>query len=122
MPTITMSFDPDGSVEFTRNKNLDTFFGGRGTMKRVSDILKMPDSPKFFIRWLLGPHAGKDHGLNTHISIFGGILDGHYGGLGYSDRTGLILFDSYEAAVHCEIAALNAMREQGVTFDEATGA
>lgn len=115
--TIAMSFDVDGSVEFTRNKALDTFFGGAGVMKRVSDIQKLDHSSKYYIKWLMGPHAGKAHSLETHIRIFGGILDGNYGGLGVSDKTGTILFDSYEAAVHCEIAALNAMREQGVRFD-----
>lgn len=122
MPTITMSFDPDGSIEFTRNKNLDTFFGGAGRMRRVTDIAKLDNSSKFFIRWLLGPYAGKAHSLEHHIGVFGGILDGHYGGPGVSNRTGTLMFDSYEAAVGYEIACLNAMREQGVTFDETTGA
>lgn len=117
MPTITMSFDPNGSIEFTRNKALDDFFGGRGAMRRVSDIQKLDNSSRYYIKWLMGPHAGKAHSLETHISIFGGILDGHYGGAGVSDRTGTLLYASYEDAVQAEIACLNKMRENGVVFD-----
>lgn len=121
MPTITMSFDPDGSIEFTRNKNLDAFFGGAGRMRRVTDIAKLDDSSKFFIRWLLGPYAGKAHALEHHIDIFGSILDRRYGGSEIGDKTSVILFNSYEAAVQYEIDCLNAMRKAGVTFDETTG-
>jgi hypothetical protein len=118
MPTAVLAFDPDGTVEFTRHKNLDNFFGGAGTMKRVTDIKKLDNSSKFYIRWMLGPYAGKAHDLEKHIGVFGGILDGHYGGSGVSDRTGTLLFPSYEDAVDYEIKCLNHMRLAGVTFDD----
>lgn len=120
MPTITMSFDPDGSVEFTRNKNLDTFFGGAGRMRRVTDISKLPDAPLFYIKWLMGPHSDQAHDLEKHRQVFGDKIVAW--DCRIDDNTGTLMFFSYEAAVQYEIACLNAMREQGVTFDETTGA
>lgn len=113
-----MSFDPDGSIEFTRNKNLDTFFGGAGTMKRVTDISKIDNGSLFFIKWLMGPYATRSHSFRQHVEVFGSsavawdcIVD---------DNTQTLMFFSYEAAVFYEIACLNKMRLDGITFDETT--
>jgi hypothetical protein len=114
---ITIAVDQDGTAEWTRAKELDGLFGGAGVMKRVTDIQKLDNSSKFYIRWMLGPYAGKAHDLEKHIAVFGGILDGHYGGPGVSDRTGTLMFPSYEDAVAYEIKCLNEMRRAGVTFD-----
>jgi len=116
MPTnITMSFDPDGSVEFTRNKQLDAFFGGTGTMKRVTDILKLPNDPLFYITWLMGPYKGKSHGAAEHCEVFNRQKIAVRCEI--SEHTGTLFFYSYEDAVAYEIACLNEMREAGVTFD-----
>ena len=119
MLTIAIAFDPDGSVEFTRNKNLDQFFGGAGDMKRVTDIQKLRTEPLFFIKWLMGPFAGANgtgvHKLEHHDAVFGKEYNELFGFA--CNRTGTVFFRTYEAAVTYEIACLNKMRENGVTFD-----
>lgn len=117
MQTISMSFDPDGSIEFTRNKNLDTFFGGAGKMRRVTDINKAEGWARFYITWLMGPYAGAAHTLEHHIDVFGPDYVAWDCELGLDN---VLMFFSYEIAVQYEIKCLNAMREQGVTFDETT--
>lgn len=118
MPTIAVTFDPDGSIEFTRAAQLDWLFDGAGVMKRVTDIKKLPNDSLFYVFWLMGPYAGKSHGLAEHIEVFGGILDGKYGNPAIvSDHTGTFMFRTYNAAVEYEIECLNAMRKAGVTLD-----
>lgn len=121
---IVMSFDPNGSVEFTRNKALDAFFGGAGTMKRVTDIQKADNSASYCIKWLMGPlaHTGHPadendgrHTLQMHMAVFG--KDMVAWDCVASGWQGVLWFHSYEAAVQYEIACLNKMREQGTTFD-----
>ncbi len=117
MPGIIMSFDPDGSVEFTRNKNLDAFFGGAGNMQRVTDIQKHPDKPWYCITWLMGPFARrirKDHNRVYHRMVFGGDLIPQ--ACSVDGQSGTIWFFSYELAVQYEIECLNKMRADGVTF------
>lgn len=122
-----MSFDPDGSIEFTRNKNLDAFFGGAGRMRRVTDIQKDFSAPLFFIKWLMGPFANTGrpgdastgvHSLAKHINVFG--KDYVAWDCRVDDNTGTLMFFTYEAAVQYEILCLNKMREQGIVFDAET--
>jgi hypothetical protein len=116
MSEIAMSFDPDGSIEFTRNKNLDTFFGGAGRMRRVTDIQKIEQGSWFYIKWLMGPYNGKSHTLDHHVEVFGDkavVWDCHV-----DNNTRTLMFFTYEVAVQYEILCLNQMREHGVTFDE----
>lgn len=118
MSKIAVAFDPDGSIEYTRNAQVDWLFDGAGVMKRVTDIKKLPNDALFYVFWLMGPYAGKSHGLTEHIEVFGGILDGEYGNTAIvSDHTGTFLFRTYNAAVEYEIKCLNAMRHAGATFD-----
>lgn len=117
MPTISVSFDPTGEIEYTRNASLSWLFDGAGTMRRVTDIHKLPNDHLFYIKWLMGPYAGLSHGLTEHIRVFGGMLDKDFHSGGFSDHTGTLFFKTYEDAVAYEIRCLNAMREQGVTFD-----
>ena len=60
MTTITISFDADGTVEYTRTKAL-TLFGGEGTMERVTDIAKFKHGNLYYINWLMGPYANMAH-------------------------------------------------------------
>ena len=122
-----MLFDTDGSVEFTRNKALDAFFGGRGTMRRVTEIQKLETRSEFFIRWLMGPYANTGHpndhstGIHTlakHIDVFGkdvAVADCRVYEVG-----GAMLWPTYELAVQYEIVCLNRMRENGIIFDHDT--
>lgn len=114
---IVMSFDPDGSVEYTRNKALDGIFGGQGRMKRVTDIQKLNGESLFFIKWLMGPYAGKhfSHTLDRHDEVFGLWRPSQR--VFISSHTGTMFFYSYEDAVAYEIECLNEMRRQGITFD-----
>lgn len=120
--TISMSFAPDGAIEYTRHKALAQFFGGAGNMKRVTDIQKRFDAPMFYIKWLMGPytegsplsHEGV-HNAICHADIFGRAKPSVHT---IFDSAGTLLFRTYEDAVLYEITCLNAMREKGITFDE----
>lgn len=120
--TISMSFDPDGSIEFTRNKALDGIFGGAGRMKRVTDIQKLDREALFYIKWLMGPFAqthavpNNSHTADRHTVVFGQRKPSVF--VKIDDNTGTLFFRSYEDAVKYEIECLNAMREAGITFDE----
>ena len=117
MPSISVTFDPTGEIEYTRNAKLSWLFDGAGVMRRVTDIAKLPDENLFYIQWLLGPYAGKSHTTEEHVSIFGAVKP--LCRCRISSHTGTMFFYTYEAAVAYEIECLNAMREQGVTFDAA---
>lgn len=112
--SISMMFDSDGSIEFTRNKALDGMFGGVGVMERVTDIKKLPNDPLFYIKWLMGPYAGKSHDVSCHMEVFDPQPMAFLGRV--DSNTGTLMFYSYEDAVNYEIVCLNAMREKGIVF------
>lgn len=110
MPTI--SFHPDGSVEFTRNRHLISIMGDRGIMERVSEIHKFRDEGSYYIRWLKGPYKDWAHSANMANDY----------GVPFPPRPSdqpicaILQFPTYEAAVEHEIAMLDAMRKAGVRF------
>ena len=108
---IVIAFDADGTAEWTRNSRFVPF-GGEGTMQRVTDIRKVPDKPRYYIHWMLGPYKGSDH--TAALSVKLGCLDR----TSYMTINMVLLFGSYEAAVQHEIQLLNAMRRNGVSFHE----
>jgi len=93
MTEIVVSCRPDGTVETVlKDQAFDTreVFGVTSRkINRISEILPTDDGMRFFIRWLRGPLAGTT-----------------------SDKT----FASYEAAVEAEVASINALRLEGVSF------
>lgn len=104
---IVLSFSPTGNVEYTRNTAFQPF-DGRGDMQRVTDIQKRPDAPLYFIHWMLGPNAGRDHtyGMSTAYGVLSTCPAVEQ----------VMLFNSYEEAVAHEVTVLNAMRKAGVSF------
>lgn len=107
---IVISFDENGSAEWTRTSRFVPF-GGDGTMQRVTDIRKHPDKATYYILWMLGPFAGRYQTYGMAISY----------GVFFTAPTDIALpvsFSSYESAVQHEIAMLNAMRRQGIRFHE----
>lgn len=107
--TIVMVFTADGTVEFTRSPKLYEFFDGRGEMERISDIQKDLQHNGYYIRWLKGPNADRNHTYGMSIAL--GLL-----GAVYHSVESVIMFDTYEEAVEHEVRVLNAMRKQGVLF------
>lgn len=106
---MVLSFEPNGSVEYTRDNRLADLWGGEGNMVRVSDIQKMPERNEYYIKWLRGPYAGQDHVYDIAIQY----------GLAEDDVSpcSIVLFATYELAVEHEVSILNAMRKTGVLFD-----
>jgi hypothetical protein len=106
-----VSFFPDGSVEHTRSADMDAVFGTGGEMKRVTDIGRREEG--YFINWLLGPFAGREHTWGMSIG---------YGIVSYALHPVecTMYFPTYEAAVLHEVKMLNAMRCQGVRFNGKT--
>lgn len=93
MTDIVVSCRPDGSVETVlKDKLFDTreVYGVTSRkINRISEILPTEDGMRFYIRWLRGPLAG---------------------------TTGEATFESYEAAVEAEVAAINELRLAGTSF------
>ena len=114
MTTITISFDADGTVEYTRTKAL-TLFGGEGTMERVTDIAKFKHGNLYYINWLMGPYANMAHTCSMATNYNVAIPPRPEGDDAISP---IVTFSSYEAAVAHEIEMLNAMRKVGVRFGE----
>jgi hypothetical protein len=122
---IVVAVHDDGTVEYTRNSALNDFFGGRGDMVRVTDIQKEQLGPLYYIKWLLGPFAGKDH-VRAYARQYltpDEILETlpvkmPYDACNDQDWRRLT-FPAYEAAVAHEVQVLNAMRRKGVRFDAA---
>lgn len=114
---IVLSFDADGTVEFTRTNAL-TLFGGGGVMERVTDIKKQPSGNHFYIQWLMGPHRGEPHrfGISMHYGVDFQMPNSDNVPDNLARAT--MFFDSYEAAVDHELTVLNAMRKAGVRFGE----
>lgn len=110
---ITVSVDQDGAIEYTRTNQI-TLFEGAGEMQRVTDIQKLDDRARYFIAWKLGPFARYTQ-TPMHAEKYGVALPPN---VFVSADNHAILFPSYDAAVSHEIAMLNAMRKQGVTFYE----
>jgi hypothetical protein len=100
---FVMAFQPDGTVEFTRSPKLYAFFNGRGEMERISEIKK--GDAGYYIFWLKGPLGGHAHTGSHDVDI----------GIAANDP-GTRFFPTYELAVEHEVAVLNAMRKQGVSF------
>jgi hypothetical protein len=89
MGKLVVAIHPDGSVEtLLKDKVFDTRVFGDRKIERVSEVLPTEDGQQFFIRWLLGPHAG--------------FCVGH--------------FDTYEDAVDQEVTTVNDLRRQGYSF------
>lgn len=116
---IVLTFDADGSVEFTRTKDIN-LFGGAGRMKRVTEIKKLDDAPQYFIKWMLGPFKGEVHQYTHALPYLTVEQLSPLITLACTVTPDAILyFDTYEAAVDHEIDMLNAMRKAGVRFDQA---
>lgn len=115
---MVIAFHDDGSIEYTRTKDL-TLFGGSGTMQRVTDIQKAPAAPIYYIRWMLGPYADSLHTHDMAIEYLGldELATLQAPRISHSEA---MEFPSYEAAVQHEITMLNAMRKAGVRFSEQT--
>lgn len=110
MLPIVLSFHPDGQVEYTRNSKFQPW-DGRGKMQRVTDIRKLPDGKLFYIHWMQGLYAGRNHTYG--MSIAANVIST------CPSTEAVIYFSSYEAAVEHEVEVLNAMRRQGVKFNDA---
>lgn len=104
---LVISVDPNGVAEFTRNPQLETFFGGRGEMQRVTEVFK--NGPRDYrIKWLMGPNAGRTHTYGMSIA---------YGVVSTVPAVELEMsFATYETAVGHEVQVLNAMRKAGIRF------
>jgi hypothetical protein len=110
-----ITVNENGELQFTRNPELEAMFEGRGEMARVTDIQKVTDEPKYYIKWMLGPYAGEVHDYSKHLLVFQGEVGPVYP-LDLSIVSEVLLFGSYAEAVAYEVECLNRMRLSGVTF------
>jgi hypothetical protein len=108
---------PTGDTQFTRNPDLETIFGGRGRMHRVSDIQKVPDEPLYVIFWLDGPFAQQYHRPDMAVTYDVPRGSGQVQRNSVLKEDDVLVFPSYEAAVAHEIEMLNAIRVAGYLFD-----
>ena len=108
--THIISVSPDGILEYTRHPELTEFFNGDGKMERITDIRKKSKGNQYYIHWLKGPFAGKNHTYG--MSKVYGLAEDLQPWL----EDVLLTFYTYEQAVQHEIAMLNAMRLTGVSF------
>ena len=112
---IVIAFYEDGQIEYTRNSQFMPW-GGRGEMVRVTDIRKQPSGSRFFIQWLIGPHAGEPHRYETSMQYGVDFEMPNFAFTPSNLARATMYFDSYEAAVAHEVAVLNAMRREGIKF------
>lgn len=106
---LVIQFHPDGTVEtLLKASVIDLRVLGHQSVDRVSEVLFDEDEQKFYIRWLKGPLAA-----SPVACVHTGFYSVHF--VQY-ELDGPKLFDTYEQAVECEIATVNAMRLDGVSF------
>ncbi len=113
MQKLVMTFHANGTMETLRSKVFDPRILGNAEVERISSIEFSSDHQQFYVKWLKGPLSNEAAGERP----------GAQGGNLFSndavacDETGeWLLFDTYEAGVEYEIAAVNHMRLRGASF------
>ena len=129
-----ISFNEDGSVEFTRTPELLALFEGqRMRVERMTDILFDDANQKFYIKFLKGPFKERDLKWDT-VGLTQVSTDLHRRWHDFIEENspGLrticldtdvenyeytrVLFNTYEDAVKVEIAFVDYLREQGYSM------
>lgn len=109
-PKIVMSFDQNGTVQYTRDSRLHGIFKGEGEMQRITEIRKLTHRPRYYIEWLEGPFKEKKQTNYLHFLVFGVPY------LKSEPGDAVLEFETYEAAVEYEINCVNTMRQLNVSF------
>ena len=109
MPSVAVH--NDGTIEYTRNQELQGFFNDRGEMVRITDICKFKHSGEYYFVWLEGPYKDMIHTHGIHADIYETQVDT------YTDHT-IVVFNSYEETVAYERMVLEAMRKRGIKFSK----
>ena len=122
-------FEPDGSIEYTRNPLVDAMFDGeRKSVTRMSEIIFEEEQQQFYIRLLTGKYRGVN--LCWHVptwvdgyekelrDLFNMFLREHTPCIVFtaSSECSYVLLETYELAVEMEVAFVTFLREQGYSM------
>jgi len=118
-------FEPDGSIEYTRNPLADALFEGeRKRVERMSIIEWSDHYQLFYIEWLTGPFKNFTFGHGPlgwkEFDLFQTFVDANmalYEELVADTRDcNQVFFKTYEGAVRFEVAFATFLREQGYSL------